>query len=654
MTTHPEPTATTDCSALDHLIATPRLVERDQVDIAAPAAEVWERLRHGELAPSPLVQALFALRTLPDRLAGRSGDEGATGALRLEDLRSSPAQPGFQILVDRPPHEVAVGAIGQVWKPQIPLVDVPDTAAFAAFREPGYVKVAWVLRLTPRPELGASMGELAATLGNDQVAAMPHTRVELELRVDTTDDAAWRKFRRYFRIIGPASRFIRRLLLASLDREFGTPAGSTGDDATADGENHLPLPGDGLLSDAVAQMTHGITIHATPEAIWPWLVQMGCRRAGFYSVDLLDNGNVRSARELHPALQQLAVGAIIPATPAGPDGFEVLAIDAPQALVLGGLYDADAKRQLPFSASRPEHFWQVTWAFALEPIAAQATRLRVRVRGAYPASGRWHALWTLPVHHFMETAQLRHLAARAEGRVGRDDWRDVLEGISGAATMAAMVLTPFLRPERSHWGLDEAAAMRPYPGDELVPEPRWSWTHGVEIAASPEEVWPWVAQIGVGKAGFYSYQWLENLAGCALQNAERIHPEWAVQEGDQLIVHPKMPGLLVAKADPGHWFVAYGPPDAAAQAAGKPWIAASWLFFIEPLGQGRSRLISRYRCACSDDLATRLQFGATVVEPIGFTMDRRMLLGVKERVERDVPMRGAGEEPAQNGTSTAA
>ena len=59
----------------------------------------------------------------------------------------------------------------------------------------------------------------------------------------------------------------------------------------------------------------------------------------------------------------------------------------------------------------------------------------------------------------------------------------------------------------------------------------------------------------------------------------------------------------------------------------------TWLFFVEPLGEGKSRLISRYRCATSDDLGSQLRFGPAFLEPIGFAMDRRMLLGVKARAE---------------------
>ena len=81
---------------------------------------------------------------------------------------------------------------------------VANAAEYAALAVPDFVKVAWAIRVSPRA---------------DQAS-----HVELEVRVDATDEAAWRKFRRYFRLIGPASRFIRRALFRSLVREFGRSA----------------------------------------------------------------------------------------------------------------------------------------------------------------------------------------------------------------------------------------------------------------------------------------------------------------------------------------------------------------------------------------------------------------------------------------------
>src|SRR6187551_948720 len=97
---------------LDTILATPRLLETDHVEVEAPARTVWNRVRHADLAQAPAIRALFTLRTLPSRLWG---PPPAT-ALRLDDFRSSVGHPGFSVLADDPPHEVVVGAIGKVWK----------------------------------------------------------------------------------------------------------------------------------------------------------------------------------------------------------------------------------------------------------------------------------------------------------------------------------------------------------------------------------------------------------------------------------------------------------------------------------------------------------------------------------------------------------
>jgi hypothetical protein len=588
-------------SALDRLIPAPALSEIDRVELAVDASRAWNAVRDLDLAQSPLVRTLFAIRTIPDRLQGKTTEL----RLRINDLVSTPAEPGFQVLVEDAPHELAAGAIGKVWRPVIPFVHVADAAAYAAFSEAGYIKVAWALRVVP--------------------ARAETSRVEFELRVAATDEEALKKFRRYFRLIGPASRFIRHLLLAQLERDMGTPDGV---------QNERALPGDELIADAAGQITHSIVIGAPAEKIWPWLVQMGCQRAGFYSVDLLDNAAIPSAREIRLDLQQLRVGDRIPATPKHEEHFEVLRLEQNRALVLGGLFDAERRQQIAFTAARPPRYWHVSWAFVLESLDQGQTRLYARARAAFSASERFHRFWIGPVHHLMQTAQLRHLAARAEGRLPRDGTRDMLAGVGGATVATLALLTPFLRERRSHWGLDSKTAAPHYPGDDLIPEPRWSWTHAVEIEAPPDVVWPWIAQLGADRAGFYSYQFLENIAGCELRNAESIHPDWALRPGDALVLHPHVPPLRVVAAEAVRYLLAEAAADPLARVVGAGWVAVSWLIFIEPLANTRCRLISRYRCACSDDVATRFAFGPVLVEPVGFAMDRRMLLGIKERAER--------------------
>jgi hypothetical protein len=87
------------------------------------------------------------------------------------------------------------------------------------------------------------------------------------------------------------------------------------------------------------------------------------------------------------------------------------------------------------------------------------------------------------------------------------------------------------------------------------------------------------------------------------------------------------------ETEPGRHLLAFGAPDEEARAGGRPWAAASWLLLTQALDPARTRLVSRYRSAGSDDLRTRLAIGPALMEPIGFAMDRRMLRGIRRRAE---------------------
>jgi hypothetical protein len=170
------------------------LVELDRVRVSAPAGAVWQKVRHSALAQAWPIRALFALRSAMMRDNGESSP-----TIRIDDLRSSDDRPGFQIFIDDPPRELAVGAIGKVWRLKIPFVHVPTAHDYASFGEPGFVKVAWALRVTPLDPADES-------------------QVEVEVRVHATDPQSWRKFRIYFWVIGPFSRLIRRSLLKAIAR----------------------------------------------------------------------------------------------------------------------------------------------------------------------------------------------------------------------------------------------------------------------------------------------------------------------------------------------------------------------------------------------------------------------------------------------------
>ncbi|MGZ8665512.1 MAG: hypothetical protein ACXWZM_00210 [Solirubrobacterales bacterium] len=182
----------------------------------------------------------------------------------------------------------------------------------------------------------------------------------------------------------------------------------------------------------------------------------------------------------------------------------------------------------------------------------------------------------------------------------------------GAAGLLAYVLV--LRPRIRNWGARPHETRMALPGDELEPDPGMQTTRAVTISAPPGDVWPWLAQLGQERGGFYSYEWLENLAGCRMRNADEIHPEWQHREvGESIMLHPAA-GLKMTLFEPER---AFGIEN---------WGA----FVLEPEGDGRTRLLARGR-APHEPLKMAY---ATLLEIPHFVMERRMLLGIKERAER--------------------
>ena len=151
-----------------------------------------------------------------------------------------------------------------------------------------------------------------------------------------------------------------------------------------------PLPGDELVPDAQASDTRGITIEAAPERVWPWLVQMGYERGGWYSIDQLDV-RTKSVSTIVEEWQDLAVGDILPTYPGG--GFQVKLLDPNRSLVLYGdpssmQPPSEAEQEeLPaglaasstFLVQTPSEF-KASWAFVLEPVGPNRTRLIERMR----------------------------------------------------------------------------------------------------------------------------------------------------------------------------------------------------------------------------------------------------------------------------------
>lgn len=171
-----------------------------------------------------------------------------------------------------------------------------------------------------------------------------------------------------------------------------------------------PLPGDALIHAPIGSFTHAITIERSPAGVWPWLVQMGAGRGGWYSYDLIDNRGHRSADHIMPELQHVAPGAVFPALPGAVDAFVLLQLDPGSSLVLGWV---------PAPGAEPI----VTWAIVLEAQGSGRTRLieRGRVRGPYRPFGLPEGIARRlgPLAHgIMVRRHLQGIAKRAEAMHG--------------------------------------------------------------------------------------------------------------------------------------------------------------------------------------------------------------------------------------------
>jgi len=222
-----------------------------------------------------------------------------------------------------------------------------------------------------------------------------------------------------------------------------------------------------------------------------------------------------------------------------------------------------------------------------------------------------------------------------------------------------------VRPMRRSWGIDPAETARTLPGDEFVPEAGITDTRGISIEAAPEAVWPWLPQMGYGRAGWYSYDRLDNKGG----SATRLMPEHGTLALGDIV--PTWPGggFRVEAIDPGHSLVLYldtelanvqadeaqagegdstGNPatgNAATAAnlkaagamgnAAMPIFKATWAFVVEPVDATHTRLIERFRVWSPEPTLPQRAFLPMLGLGV-FVMTRKQMLGLKQRAEGTV------------------
>lgn len=198
----------------------------------------------------------------------------------------------------------------------------------------------------------------------------------------------------------------------------------------------------------------------------------------------------------------------------------------------------------------------------------------------------------------------------------------VIGGAVVVGGLAAGSRIPFVRNRFLYWGATAAEAARAMPGDDLSPHPDVVATRAITIDAAPEAVWPWLVQMGPGRGGAYTYDWIENLLGLDMHSADTILPEFQeISVGDVFALSVSGPRMRVAVLEPAHAMV-FASED-------RSWV---WAFGLYPKAGG-TRLVSRNRITRPGATAIGRFCYRLFMEPGSLVMERKMLTGIKERAE---------------------
>lgn len=196
-----------------------------------------------------------------------------------------------------------------------------------------------------------------------------------------------------------------------------------------------------------------------------------------------------------------------------------------------------------------------------------------------------------------------------------------------------------------------------YPDEDFLANPKMFTFHGIDIDASPEEVWKWIVQVGGSRAGWYSYDWAENFFGYGIYNSYEIREEWQSIEVGQLLFYNRNGDCgFYSHVEPNKYLTnrwdyrmnqydlgeGYYPPTGETvklrsvvmmpEILGDPKFQISWTFYIKDYGNGKCRLISRAHCDWNSNIITNTIISAMV--PIMHAMmDLQMLHEVKDCAE---------------------
>jgi hypothetical protein len=192
-------------------------------------------------------------------------------------------------------------------------------------------------------------------------------------------------------------------------------------------------------------------------------------------------------------------------------------------------------------------------------------------------------------------------------------------------TVLGVIYVVAVRPWQLHRGATSEEVARPLPGDDRVPDPKFEYTQAITIEAPPEEIWPWLVQIGYHRAGWYSHDWIHRLLGVAgsvddpRRSADRIVPELQdLAVGDLIEIAPEM-GFEVLELEPNRFLLTITEDG-------------SWVWVLDPVDADTTRLITRMRGTWPPGLGNALLFG--IPNELGsLVMQPKTLRGIQQRAE---------------------
>ncbi len=184
--------------------------------------------------------------------------------------------------------------------------------------------------------------------------------------------------------------------------------------------------------------------------------------------------------------------------------------------------------------------------------------------------------------------------------------------------LLAVVYWVFIHPAYMNWGATAAEIKMNLPGDELISSNRIVSTRTININAPKEKIWPWFAQTGQNHGGFNSYYWLENLFGAKMVNANMVHPEWQNPLPGDTVYYGKNQGYaLVALVQKNEYYS-----------------LSRWTFYLHSIDTATTRLIVRYpSMEVRQSKFTKLYYYG-MFEPLHFIMETGMMMGIKQKAER--------------------